>query len=117
MALPDTVIIEAQQYSHGNLTPVQVPVIAEYPVTLNLNGSPFVSIACLGSDPELLALGHLLAEGIVKSPEEIEQIDVDEKNLNIDVRTAQNDELLERLFRVHTITSGCGQGRAGLPRQ
>ena len=107
MALPDTVTVEAYEYSmgvhaqgvhaqgdlaqdaRGTFTKLEAPVVAEYPVTLLINGSPFVSISCSGTDLELLALGHLMAEGIIRSPEEIESIKVDEENLSIDIETGQ----------------------------
>lgn len=111
MALPEVVTVRAHDYAQGVFVSVEAPVVAEYPITLLINGSPFISIACSGTDLELLALGHLMTEGIFKSPEEIEAINVDEENLVIDVETGLDEELMERLFRVHTISSGCGQGR------
>ena len=114
MALPEVVTVRADDYAQGIFSSVEAPVVAEYPVTLLINGSPFITIACSGTDLELLALGHLMAEGIIKSPEEIEAIKVDEANLVIDVETGLDEELMERLFRVHTISSGCGQGGTSL---
>ncbi len=110
MALPEVVTVQADDYAQGVFVSVEAPVVAEYPITLLINGSPFISIACSGTDLELLALGHLMTEGIIRSPEEIKAIKVDEDNLAIDVETGLDEELMDRLFRVHTISSGCGQG-------
>ncbi len=110
MALPEVVTVQADDYAQSIFSSVEAPVVAEYPVILLINGSPFISIACSGTDLELLALGHLMAEGIVRSPEEIGAIKVGEENLVIDVETGLDEELMERLFRVHTIPSACGQG-------
>ncbi len=112
MALPDVVLIGAHDYANDAFTSVEAPVVAEYPVTLLINGRPFISIVCSGTDLELLALGHLMAEGIIRSPEEIESIKVDEENLSIDIETGQGKELMKRLFRIHTISSGSGRSGA-----
>lgn len=115
MGLPESVTISAIQYAQGSLTPIELNVSAEYPITLSVNGNPYVVIACSGSDLEVLAIGHLITEGIITSPEEIRELAIDTDSLEINVVTEQNDEILERLFRIHSIASGCGHGRFEAP--
>lgn len=115
MSLPDHVFIDAWQYTLDGMTPVRLPVSAEYSVRLSINGNAFLNIACSGSDLSELALGHLLSEGIIRSPDEVLAIEVDDEMLTVNIATKMSDEILERLFRIHSIASGCGQGRTILP--
>ncbi len=113
MALPQYVLVNAYQHTKISAIPIDIPVSAEYSFTLSINGNPFVSIVCSGGDLELLALGHLAAEGVILSADEVRSITVDEENFTIDVSTAGSEDLLERLFRVRSIASGCGQSGSG----
>lgn len=109
MALPQHLMVGAYLCTGTAIEPIGIPVSAEYSFTLSVNGNPFVSIVCSGSDLEQLALGHLAAEGVIRSAEEVRSIEIDEDAFSIDVGTAEGDELLERLFRIRSIASGCGQ--------
>jgi len=110
MNLPEFVTVKALLYADGIVVETEIPVSSEYHLVLKINGNPFVSIACSGSDMKNLAVGHLISEGIVYTPDEIIEIIFDEKKLEIDVILKTNDEILERLFRIRSIASGCGQG-------
>ena len=112
MALPESITIATDEFSGNEMRRVDVTVSAEYLVTVKLNNNPYVSIACSGSDMEFLAVGHLISEGIVSSIKDIKKIDIDENSLEINISLVNNDELLERLFRIHSIASGCGHGRS-----
>ncbi len=112
MALPQYMNVRVHQCTGSAMAPIEIPVSAEYAFTLAVNGNPFVSIVCSGSDLARLALGHLAAEGIVTSADEVRSIDIDEKAFSIDVRTVEDDGMLERLFRIRSIASGCGQPSA-----
>lgn len=110
MILPEITNVHSFIYTHGNVEEAEVPVSSEYHMTLKINGNPFVSIACSGGNMEVLAMGHLISEGIIRSHDELKGISVDEKNVEVDVQLHSTDELLERLFRIRSIASGCGQG-------
>ncbi len=114
MALPQYATVGAFQCTGSAIAPIEIPVSAEYAFTLSVNGNPFVSIICSGSDLEHLALGHLAAEGIIRSAAEVRSIEIDEQAFVIDIGTAENDDLLERLFRIRSIATGCGQSGSGL---
>ncbi len=113
MPLPEITAVKVLFYSHNDVHEREVPVSSEYGVALKINGSPYVSIACSGGEVELLAVGHLISEGIVLSMDEIEHVEFNEELLEADITLRDTDEILERLFRVRTIASGCGQGHAG----
>jgi FdhD protein len=108
--LPGIVQVKVWEYSKGEFAERELPVSAEYPVVLKLNGSPFVSISCSGSDMEYLAVGHLISEGVVTGREEIDNIEIDHDLLEINISLKMTDEVVERLFRIRSIASGCGQG-------
>ncbi|HSV97099.1 MAG TPA: formate dehydrogenase accessory sulfurtransferase FdhD [Spirochaetota bacterium] len=109
MALPQYVTVGAYRCTGSAIAPIDIPVSAEYAFTLSVNGNPFVSIVCSGSDLDKLALGHLAAEGVIRSADEVHSVEIDEQAFTINIDTAENDDLLERLFRIRSIASGCGQ--------
>ncbi len=109
MALPDHIVLRAHEYTLGDIREVELPISTEYQFTLNLNGRPYVAIACSGADLSCLAVGHLLSDGVIASSSDISDIRIDEENLLIDVVTADTDAVVERLMAVKTIASGCGQ--------
>ncbi|MCP4135770.1 MAG: formate dehydrogenase accessory sulfurtransferase FdhD [bacterium] len=111
MALPEFIDLDIHEYSKAGIQAVTIPVSTEYPVVIKINNNPYVSIVCSGSDMEYLAVGHLISEGIILNLSEIEKIDINEENLEINITTVVNDDILERLFKIHSIASGCGQGR------
>ncbi len=115
--LPGIVHLKAWEYSKGEFREEEHPVSSEYPVTLKLNGNPFVSIACSGSDLEYLATGHLISEGVVERSEEIEKIEIDYERLEVNISLNMTDAVVERLFRIRSIASGCGQGSGLLPER
>jgi FdhD protein len=110
MSLPEMQTMRAAEYRDGTIVPAEIPVSAEYAVVLSINGNPFVSIACSGSDFRELALGHLLAEGVIANAAEVTSLEIDEAALTINAVTVQTDEMIDRLFRIRSIASGCGQG-------
>lgn len=115
MAPPELIAIDAYEYSEANIHPIEVSVSAEYAVTIKINENPYVIIASSGSDLDSLAIGHLVSEGIIDSFDEIREIDIRRDPLEINIKTEITDEILEKLFRIHSIAAGCGQGRNESP--
>lgn len=115
MAPPELIAVDAYEYSEANIHPIEVNVSAEYAITIKINENPYVVIASSGTDLESLAIGHLVSEGIIDSFDEVREIDVQSDTLEINIRTEITDEILEKLFRIHSIASGCGHGRNDSP--
>lgn len=114
--LPATVTVHSHYYTNSELRLIEAPVSAEYHVTLLLNGKPCLVIVCSGSDLDLLAAGHLVAEGIISSKEEIARIDVDEERLTVNVVTAAGVDVSARFPGIRTLVSGSpGSGEDGGP--
>jgi FdhD protein len=114
MSLPERISYDTLIYSHGGIAASEIELSAEYTFLVKINGRPFVSIACSGSGLEPLAAGHLITEGIVRSREEIVSVSVDENERSIDVETVKNDDMIERLFKIRSLASACGQGKSSI---
>ncbi len=113
MALPAQVTIRAWEFGPEAAAEIEVAVSAEYHFTIAINGNPIVRIACSGSDLEELAIGHLVTEGIVRAPDDVRGCAVREVERIIDIATSDDEALLDRLFAVRSIASGCGQASEG----
>ncbi|MEM2118780.1 MAG: formate dehydrogenase accessory sulfurtransferase FdhD [Candidatus Bathyarchaeia archaeon] len=96
--------------STGKTSKLRDFVAQEKPLHLLLNGVHVVTILCLPSDQKELAVGHVLSEGIVKTFEEIKNVDLKDDICNIKLSSAADLEkrlkLLKHLSRV--IFSACG---------
>jgi len=85
-------------------------VAEEKPLNIFLNKAYYATIFCSPSNLKELALGHLLSEGILKSVEEIEEVNL--KNDACYVKIKSNIDVEKRLkLSKHfsrVITSACG---------
>ncbi|MGQ9842127.1 MAG: formate dehydrogenase accessory sulfurtransferase FdhD [Spirochaetota bacterium] len=99
---------EAFQYEDGVFTKLIVPVSTEYGITVAINNKPFVTIASSGDNLQEMVIGFLVAEGIVREKEEIEAIEFDNKTLTVNVTLAETDNVVQRMFSIRSIISGCG---------
>lgn len=88
---------------------VTVPVIAERPLTIFLNGREIVTAMTIGDHPDLLAIGFLLNQNMLRPDEAILGVEYDEETDVVVVRTAGETDFEEKLKR-KTRTSGCAVG-------
>lgn len=114
MPLPERISYKTIIFSHTGITSADIELSAEYSFLIKINGRPFVSIACSGSGLESLAVGHLITEGVVRTRNEVVSVVVDENEKSIDVETVKNDEMIERLFKIRSLASACGQGKSSI---
>jgi len=82
----------------------------EHPLTLYLNKREIVTLMTLGGQPELLAIGYLRNQGIVKNIEEILAVQADWDTESVVVVTREMPEGLDEKLSRRTVTTGCGQG-------
>jgi formate dehydrogenase accessory protein FdhD len=82
---------------------------SEMPVTIHLNEREIATTQATPADLEDLAVGFLLAEGLLSDREALGTIDVDAKRGLVWVTTAEEvpDDIAER---ARYLTSGCGRG-------
>ncbi len=89
--------------------PVETAVVAERPLTLYLNAREIVTLMTIGDRPDLLAVGYLLNQNMLRADDEITGIDYDEDIETIVVRTKRQTNYEEKLKK-KVQTSGCAQG-------
>jgi len=90
---------------------VETRVTVERPLTLYLNAQEIVTMMTIGDHPDLLALGYLLNQAMLKPTDRITDIDYDEDLGVVVVRTEAHTNF-EAKLKKRTQTSGCAQGTA-----
>ena len=88
---------------------VDTAVVTERPLTLFLNAREIVTMMTIGDRPDLLAVGYLLNQNMLRPDDEITAIDYDDDISVVVVRTRQQTDFEEKLKK-KTQTSGCAQG-------
>lgn len=88
---------------------VTTDVVTERPLTLFLNAREIVTMMTIGDHPDLLAIGFLLNQGMLRPDDEITGVDYDEDIQTIVVRTARETNYEDKLKK-KVQTSGCAQG-------
>ncbi len=82
-------------------------VALEAPVTIKVNGESFVTLFATPSEQKELALGHLIGEGVIKTLDEVEAIDVTEGRVDVRIST-DISKRLEMAKTVKIVTTACG---------
>ena len=88
---------------------IKLPVVTEVPLTIYLNKQEIVTAMTLGDMPEILAVGYLLNQKMLKSKDIISEINYDKELQVVVVRTDRKtnyEKKMEKKIR----TSGCAVG-------
>tara|TARA_A100001015_G_C14994668_1_gene715643 strand:+ start:345 stop:1223 length:879 start_codon:yes stop_codon:yes gene_type:complete len=88
---------------------IKLPVVNEVPLTIYLNKQEIVTAMTLGDMPDLLAVGYLLNQNMLKENDVISEVTYDEELQVVIVRTKRQtnyEKKLEKKIR----TSGCAVG-------
>ncbi|MCW4045046.1 MAG: formate dehydrogenase accessory sulfurtransferase FdhD [Candidatus Bathyarchaeota archaeon] len=100
----------------GNARKTSDYIAEETPLHLFVNTTFWATILCSPTNLKELAVGHLLSEGVLKSTEEIEavQLKEDKGTCHVKLKPTVNVEDRIRLSRLHTrvILSACGSDAA-----
>jgi FdhD protein len=88
---------------------VLTSVVTEKALTLFLNAREIVTMMTIGDHPELLAVGYLLNQNMLRADDEITAVDYDADIDTVVVRTARQTDF-EHKLRKKVQTSGCAQG-------
>lgn len=79
-------------------------VIKEYPITIYVNDQMLFTLLCTPGDVEVLVIGHLLTEGLIKTYDDIQSLIIDiEKGLVY----VTLDDAFDVSMNHRYITSGC----------
>ena len=89
---------------------ISVSIPAERALTVYVDKRELVTLMTLGAHPELLVLGYLRNQRLVKSIEEIESITVDWDVGAAAVKTRHGIADIEEKTAKRVVTTGCGQG-------
>jgi FdhD protein len=93
---------------HGQHISVSIP--AERALTVYVDKQELVTLMTLGAQPELLVLGYLLNQRLVKSADDVESITVDWDVGAAAVHTRIGIVDLKEKTSKRVVTTGCGQG-------
>ena len=93
---------------YGEQHKVSIP--AERALTVYVDKRELVTLMTLGAHPELLVLGFLRNQRLLKSVHEIESITVDWEVGAAAVKTRHGIEDIEEKTSRRVVTTGCGQG-------
>lgn len=93
---------------YGEHLAVSIP--AERALTVYVDKRELVTLMTLGAHPELLVLGYLSNQRLVKSVHDIESITVDWEVGAAAVKSRHGIENIEEKTARRVVTTGCGQG-------
>jgi len=93
---------------HGEHIPT--PIAGEHPLTLYIDKREIVTLMTLGQAPEALALGYLRNQRLVRSIDEIAEVQVDWDTNAVAITTRSALHNLDEKMQKRTVTTGCGQG-------
>lgn len=88
---------------------VTLRVVEERPLTIFLNGQEIVTAMTIGDHPELLAIGYLRNQNMLRADDALTGVDFDEELETVVVRTERATDYEEKLKK-KTRTSGCAVG-------
>ena len=90
------------------------PIAGENPLTLYVDKREIVTLMTLGQAPEALAIGYLRNQRLVRSIEEIGEVQVDWETDSVAITTRKPTQAAARKMKEkmkkRTVTTGCGQG-------
>ena len=89
--------------------PVETRVVTERPLTLYLNAQEIVTMMTIGDKPDLLGVGFLRNQNMLRPDDRITAVDYDDELSVVVVRTERVTDYEEKL-RKRVRTSGCAQG-------
>ena len=88
---------------------IKLPVVKEIPLTIYLNKQEIVTAMTLGDMPDLLAVGYLLNQNMIKKDDIISEIDYD-KDLQVVIVRTERKTNYEKKMEKKIRTSGCAVG-------
>jgi FdhD protein len=104
---PLTFEVEALN-ERGEILPTSIA--GEHPLTLYVDKREIVTLMTLGQAPEALAIGYLRNQRLVKSIDQIAEVQVDWETDAVAVTTRTPISDLDARMEKRTVTTGCGQG-------
>ncbi len=88
---------------------VEIRVVEERPLTIFLNSQEIVTAMTIGDHPDLLAVGYLRNQNMLRADDALTGVDYDDELQTVVVRTERATNYEEKLKK-KTRTSGCAVG-------
>ena len=101
-------LVEIKKYTGSEYKLQSDLIVRECSFTIFLNGSRFISLACLPNDLEELAIGFLLTEGLIDDPQQIKAYNFDFQQKAIDLKVDVDQRRIDKFWNTGEKTSGCG---------
>lgn len=90
--------------------PREIALTGERQLTIYLDKQEIVTLMTMGAQPELLTLGYLRNQGLIKLLDDVIAVQVDWNVDSVAVTTRQNQPNISHILAKKTVTTGCGQG-------
>ncbi len=105
---------EISRFSLGEESPevLKDQVVVEDRAELHVNGEHYVTFSCSPSNIREMAVGHLLAEGIIEKPEEIECLKISKGGAYVQLGGTRK---LWRPDKPRALLTCCGDGALKIP--
>ncbi|MFT5133100.1 MAG: FdhD protein [Gammaproteobacteria bacterium] len=103
---PTSPVIATDEYQNVR----EMHIADERPLTIYIDSYEIVTLMTLGSEPELLTLGYLKNQGLIKDISEIKSVQVDWDVAAAAVTTFSNRDDWKDRLGPRIVTTGCGQG-------
>ncbi len=104
---------ELLTYKDGIKSNVRVHIVKEVPLTIMLNGEELATLVCSPHSFELLAIGFLVSEGILKNHDDLKSISCRPEQGVVWVDTAGSTTRTDGFLR-RNFASCCGKGRPSM---
>jgi FdhD protein len=99
------------RYEDGILREQTDEIVTEFPLTILLNGEEFATMVCTPTHLDELVIGFLASEGVIRSENDIVQLQIDESKgfayVDLNVKATTSQQFYSKRF----IGSCCGKSR------
>ncbi|QKF81809.1 formate dehydrogenase accessory sulfurtransferase FdhD [Halarcobacter ebronensis] len=102
-----------EKVSEERMETLEDYVIKEEKIEFYLNKDKFLSVMSIAKHQKAHIIGFLLSEAVIKSVDDVEEINLSEDGLKVEVIAEVSQEGYENLFKEKTLTSGCCVGVTG----
>ncbi|MCY7961871.1 formate dehydrogenase accessory sulfurtransferase FdhD [Bacillus inaquosorum] len=106
-----TAVRDVWRYEQGEISKIEDRMVTEYPLTVILNGSEFVTLVCTPEHIKELVMGFLASEGVIRFQKEIKRFTIDESLGFVYVDLVHPETLDQKDYTKRVIGSCCGKGR------
>jgi FdhD protein len=102
-----------EKFDENGIELIEDNIIKEERVEFFLNNEKFLSVMTIAQHQDAHIVGFLLSEAVIKSFDDVEDIDISEDGLKVNINAKISKEGYENLFKEKTLTSGCCVGVTG----